>query len=292
MKAFVPAAITLLFWSSAFAAIKQGLEGYSPGHFVLLRCLTAAVFFLFFVITRKIRLPRKRDLWKIIGLSVLGISIYHSCLTFGETIVPAGTAALLIGSIPAFTAVFSFSFFRERLKPLGWIGILLGFAGVAVISFGPQGGYSFASGALLILTSVMATSCFFIFQQPLFSRYSAIELTAYFAWFGLIPLLVFTPGFFSELISAPAASTISGLYLGIFSSGIAYFTWSVALSKAPASLVASALYLQPLLGIIIAWVWLGDLPQPLAFAGGACTIAGVILVNFRGKEKQASTLNT
>ncbi|HEU5139925.1 MAG TPA: DMT family transporter [Bacillales bacterium] len=286
MKAFIPAAITLMFWASSFSGIKQGLEGYSPGHFVLLRFLIASmVFLLLAVFTGKIGLPRKRDVGKIFGLALLGISIYHSFLTFGETVVPAGTAGLLIGSVPAFTAVFVYLFFKDKLTWMGWLGVLLGFAGVAVISFGTSHGFEFASGAILILIAAISTSLFFIFQQPMFNRYSAIEMTAYFVWFGTIPLLIFIPGFFDAVASAPTASTLSGFYLGIFSSGIAYLTWAIALSNAPASLVTSALYLDPALAIVIAWIWLGDLPEPLAFVGGALTIAGVILVNFYGKEK-------
>jgi drug/metabolite transporter (DMT)-like permease len=289
MKTFVAVAVTLLFWSSAFAGIKQGLAGYSPGHVVLLRFLTASAVFLLYALIKGIRMPRKEDVGKIFGLSLFGISIYHSFLTFGETVVPAGTASLLIASVPAFTAVIVYFAFKERLTRLGWAGILLGFIGVSMISFGSQQSFSFASGAILILIAALSTSLFFIFQKPLFSRYSAVELTAYFTWFGTIPLLVFTPGLAVAVASAPAASTWSVVYLGMLPSALAYITWAIALSGASATLVSSGLYMNPVLAIFIAWVWLGEVPHPIAFLGGTVTITGVCLVNFYGKEKHVYT---
>lgn len=288
MKTFVAVAVTLIFWSSAFAGIKQGLVGYSPGHLVLMRFLVASSVFLLYSCIKRIRLPQKEDLWKIIGLSIAGISIYHSFLIFGETVVPAGTAGLLIASVPAFTAVISFIFFKERMTKLGWTGIIVGFIGVAIISFGTHQTLDFASGAILILIAALSTTIFFIFQKSLFSRYSALELTAYFTWIGTIPLLIFTPGIFDAIATAPAASTWSAVYLGVLPSAVAYITWAIALANAPASLVASGLYVNPILAIFIAWIWLGEVPHPVAFLGGGLTVIGVILVNFFGQRRKST----
>ncbi|TCP18623.1 EamA-like transporter family protein [Scopulibacillus darangshiensis] len=285
MKTFLAVAVTLILWSSAFAGIKEGLAGYSPGHLVLMRFLVASAVFLLYACTGKIRLPRKEDLPKIIGLSLAGITIYHSCLTFGEMAVPAGTAGLLIASVPAFTAVFCYLLFKERMTKLGWSGIIIGFVGVAVISFGTHQTFAFATGAILILIAAISTTLFFILQKPLFSRYSAVELTAYFTWFGTVPMLMFSHGIFEAVAAAPAASTWSAVYLGVLPSAFAYITWAIALKNAPASLVASGLYINPLLAIFIAWIWLGEVPHSIAFFGGVFIIAGVILVNFFGQRK-------
>ncbi|WP_155837029.1 DMT family transporter [Aneurinibacillus terranovensis] len=285
MKTFLAVAVTLLFWSSAFAGIKVGLAGYRPGHVVLLRFLSASAVFILYACVKPIRLPDKKDIGKIFGLSLLGITIYHGALTFGEVVVPAGTASLLIATVPAFTAVFSYIFLKEKLTRLGWSGIAFGFAGVTMITLGSGKGFAFATDALLIIVSAVSTSLFFIFQKPLFSRYSALELTAYFTWFGTIPLLIFSPGLIKAVADAPLASTWSCIYIGVFPAAVAYVTWAIALSTAPASLVATGLYINPLLAILVAWVWLGELPHPIAFLGGGIALAGVLLVNFYGKQR-------
>jgi drug/metabolite transporter (DMT)-like permease len=285
MKSILPIAITLIFWSSSFAGLRQGIEYYGAGHFVLLRFLSASAVFILLACFKLVHLPKKEDVWKLAILGFLGISIYHICLTFGERVVPAGAAALIVAAVPAFTAIFSYILFKEKLNILGWAGILIGFIGVAIISIGSGKGFAFTGNAILILIAALATTFFFIYEKPLFKRYSAIELTAYTTWFGTLPMLFFMPGFAETAVQAPLSVTLSGVYLGILPSAVAYITWSVALSNAPASLVTSSLYIEPFIAIIIAWVWIGEVPTLVVWLGGILTIFGVIMVNVYGKIK-------
>lgn len=291
MKTFLLVAVTLLFWSSAFAAIKQGLAGYSPGHVVLLRFLTASFVFFIYALVRGIRFPAREDRWKIAVLALFGITIYHGFLTFGEQYIGAGTASLIIASVPAFTAIMAYFAYRERLTPAGWGGIVLGFCGVVVITLGAGSDFSAAIfGSMLVLLAAVATSVFFVFQKSLFARYSAVELTMYFTWAGTVPFLIFLPGFVEAVRIAPLASTFSSVYLGLLPSALAYITWSLALSRAPAGLVATGLYLNPLLAVMIAWFWLGEWPNAVVWVGGGLTMAGVFITHLFGKEKDRETV--
>jgi len=83
--------------------------------------------------------------------------------------------------------------------------------------------------------------------------------------------------------SAPLEATLAIVYLGVFPAALAYVTWTYALSRAPASIAASFLYLSPVLATLIAWAWLREVPIPLSLAGGGLSLCGVILVNTRGR---------
>jgi drug/metabolite transporter (DMT)-like permease len=96
-------------------------------------------------------------------------------------------------------------------------------------------------------------------------------------------MLVYLPGLFTAIVEAPFAATLSIIYLGVFPAALSYVTWAFALSRAPASLIASFLYLSPFLAILIAWVWLGEIPSALAIAGGIVVLSGVALVNLKGQ---------
>ncbi len=218
-------------------------------------------------------------------LGWIGISVYHISLTYGEQTVGAGTASLLIAAAPAFTALIAAFVLKERLRPIGWLGIVVGFVGIALITLGTNGSIGVSPGAWLVLLSAVATAVFFVYEKPLFKRYGAIELTAYFTWAGTLPMLVFFPGLWHQLHTATLEATLSGVYIGVFPAAIAYVAWAIALSSGQASTVTSSLYINPVLAIFIAWIWLGELPHFLSIVGGIIAIVGVIIVNVWGSSK-------
>lgn len=288
-KAFWMAVITVLIWGSAFAAIRAGLQGgYSPGHLVLIRYLIASGAFILYALCPGVhfQLPKKEDFVRIFILGWIGISIYHIGVTFGSQTVSAGTTGMLIGASPVFTTIIAVVALKERLGLFGWVGLGIGFMGIMLITFGTAGpSFHISEGAFFVLIAAVATSFFFVFQKPLYNRYKPIELTAYFTWAGTIPFLLFCPGLFQTIQQATLEANLSAVYVGLFPAGIAYVTWAIALSSGQASSVTSLLYLEPVIAIFVAWIWLNEWPNNLSIIGGIIAILGVIVAN-KGERKR------
>jgi drug/metabolite transporter (DMT)-like permease len=284
----------LLLWASAFAGIRAGLrltpagelgpDGYGPGELALLRFGTASTVLALYALATRMRLPSRSDLPGLALSGFLGISLYHVALNFGEVTVQAGAASLLISAAPVFTVLLSAMFLQERLTRIGWGGILLAFAGVALIALSGGGRLHFTPGALLILLAAVAAATFSILSKKSLRRYAALEFTSYAIWAGTLPMLAFLPGLLRRIPHAAPAATLAVVYLGIFPAAIAYVLWNYALSRMPASLLSSFLYLSPVIASFIAWVWLGEVPALLTILGGALAILGVILVQTKGHQ--------
>jgi drug/metabolite transporter (DMT)-like permease len=284
MSVTLALAVTVVFWASAFAGIRAGLEAYGPGEIALFRFLVASVVLGGFALLRRMRLPERRDLPAVFLAGFLAFTLYHVTLNYGEVAVGAGSASVLINTAPIFTALLAVAFLGERLRVLGWVGMAVSFFGAALISIGESEGFGLAPRAFLILVAALSSSIYFVIQKPYLRKYGALAFTTYAVWAGTVLSLFFLPGLISQLGEAPTRTTLSMIYLGVFPTAIAYVTYAYTFSRMPASRAVSFLYLIPVMAYLIAWVWLGEVPTILSVVGGCVTLSGVLIVNTLGRR--------
>jgi drug/metabolite transporter (DMT)-like permease len=235
----------VFFGASAYAAIGDALGSYSPGPLALLRLLVAAVALAVYAAVSSMRLPEACDLPAAALAGLFAFALYNVALNYGQLTASAGTASLIIASIPIFTALLAVTFLGERLGAFGWAGIAVGFSGMALITLGEGGEFGINTGALLVLLAAVSASIYFAFQKPYLEKYGALPFTAYAIWAGVLLLLPFLPGLVEEVRSAPPRATLAVAYLGLFPTVVAYAAAAYVFSRLPASRAVTLEYLFP-----------------------------------------------
>ena len=285
-KTLAAVLLMVTLFASAFAGIRVGLQSYSPQSVALLRYLTASIFLAGYALIVRMHLPAWRDMPGIALSGFIGITVYNITLNTGEMQIPAGTASLIVASAPIFVALLATRYQQERIGIKVWAGIVLSFLGVAVITIEPGERFALSTGALLVLLAAVSSAVYTIIQKPFLRRYSPMQYVTFAFWAGTLCLMIFLPGLIRELPMASLESTLAVVYMGIFPAVVGYAAWAYLVSRMPASKAGSFLYLIPAFAILIAWVWLGELPDLMSFFGGILVVAGVLLVHLvRQKQR-------
>src|SRR4051794_6269185 len=159
-------AVTVLMWASAFVAIRVGARDYDPGPFLLLRFLIPAALLGALAARSGSLLPVPRDRGRAVVLGLLFVT-YIGLLVVGEATVDAGTASMLAETSPLMTAALAALVLGERAG--GWLisGLVVGFAGAALIAVGESSGVSLETGALAILGAALAQAALIVLQRPM-----------------------------------------------------------------------------------------------------------------------------
>ncbi|HDR8071515.1 TPA: DMT family transporter [Bacillus cereus] len=286
-------AFTILIWGTAFPAIRMGLESYTPEHLTLLRLLIASFILLLFSFIYKLRLTDLKDIPAIFIFGALGFTIYHIALNYGEKTVNAGSASLIISVTPIVTVILASVFLNEKMKLNGWIGGVMSFAGIALISFSQGDAIQLNSGGLFILLAAISESLFFVFQTSYLKKYGFLPFTIYTILSSTVCMLIFLPGVYQKILAAPLEVNLSVIYLGVFPTVLPYISLAYIISRAGASEATSSLYLTPITACFIAWIWLGEVPTLVSIIGGGITILGIVIAHIPvlRKEKHRNLAN-
>jgi drug/metabolite transporter (DMT)-like permease len=283
--------ITILTWSSAFVAIRAGLKGYHPVSMALLRYLIASVcmFALYFRSAKQTKITGK-EVFLLCVLGLLGFTIYNIALNYGEISVPAGISSFIICLMPVFVVILAIFFLKEKLKPIQYIGIIISVIGIIAIAKGEYNGIYFDFGVIYNLIAALSGAIYVVLQKPLLRKFNPIELTTYSIWAGTLFMLIFSSQLFHDIQHAPAAATLSVIYLGIFPAALGYVCWSYVLANLPASKASAFLYALPIVATLMGWLILSEVPPPISLIGGIVALLGAIMVNVRRSLGSSSSV--
>ena len=288
-KAWLPGFLALgLVWGASFFFIELALESFTAIGIAFLRGFLGAVSLLIVIVVTNQKLPRVGKHWLHIAVVALLLNTVPGFLfAVGQQYVSSAIAGILNATTPMMTLLIISLAFREQKPTLNQnLGIVLGFAGVALVGLG-GGEISFTSpwGIALLL---LATLCYGIampyakrFVSPL--PYSPYVLAA--AQVSASALLAALPALLVGVTHAPVnASALWGiLALGILGTGFAY-VWNYRNIELAGSVIASSVtYVTPVVAVVLGFLVLGERLTLLQAAGGVLVLVSALVVQQRLK---------
>ncbi|MDX5359884.1 MAG: DMT family transporter [Alphaproteobacteria bacterium] len=272
--------VFLLLWSGGFGFAKMGLEHAEPLTLLALRyALVLAVLAPAALLLRP-PLPPRRAVWgHLVVVGVLMQTVYFGlCYVAMKLGLSAGGIAMIVSMQPILVAILAPRFTGEVVTLRRWAGLGLGLAG-AVLVIGLRGELSASS---LAGPAVACIAVFAIAGATLYERRFGVSCHPVTS-----NAVQYTAGFLTTLPLALALESlhvewtwelgIALVYLVIGNSLIGLTLLLAMIRRGEAAQVSSLFFLVPPVSALIAWVVIGEVMPPLAWAGLALAAAGVAM---------------
>lgn len=258
--------------------------------------ITAAALAAFQIYRKRFWLVNKRDYWRFAVLSLFGVVFNQLLFITGLSLTKASNTSLLAVTIPVFALTVGAIIGAERLTFIKVIGIVLAAFGVLLIIDPRNASFSSATtlGDLLIIVNSLSYGIYVAISKSVITRngvFRSIMWVFIFASILCVPLGAWS-------LAAIDISTVSSaiwllvFYIAIGATAAPYLLNAYALRHVPASTVAVFVYLQPVIGFLLAVVFLGEQVGTLFIAAALLIFLGVFLVSKKfGTNETSSVLS-
>ncbi len=281
-----------VIWGSTYLAIRYAVESIPPLVVAGVRHSIAGLTLLAWAYWRGYR-PTPREWRASLVLGTLYFAIGHGTLHWAETVVPSGLAALLIASEPIWIALLATVVSHgERLTGKTVMGLLLGIASVALLvgDVTASGHRAVLIGSLAILVGTLSWSVGVMYSRTSSLPRDPVARAGMPEIVGAVVLLLVAgfSGEFSRLhvANVTARSAWALLYLITFGSIVAFTAYTWLLDHCSPTLVSTHTYANPIIAVLLGWLWADEVISGRVLAAGLLTLFAVFLIS-RGTRKSA-----
>lgn len=272
---------------------------YSVGKFLLGQMGPFTLMFLRFIIAVAVMLPfawPKKDEWpalraafpRLVAVGGIGITLVYIFQYVGMNYTTSSVAAILSITEPVALMISARILFKEHMGKFGILGTIIALVGVVLLSVGDLRQFSLTRsdfwGNIFLVLSMLGSCGYTLLNKPLAGKLPAFQITAWSQLFATILVVPFTAWEVSvqgwPVINLPGWAGL--LFVGVGCMALGYVAWNYCLARMPAGVMAAAMFLHPVVGVILGYLWLGEVLAPMAWVGGLLVLSGVALT-FRSK---------
>lgn len=218
---------------------------------------------------------------RIAGLGLLSFFASSGLSMVGLKLLPASINSLMANTSPLMLALGIVAFQRRVPSARVLLGLLLGFGGVGLLSWGGAAelGREGLLGIVLSLGGSAAWAVYTGWSRRELSSGDPLALTTAASFVGLVPLLAIglVGGDVARLPALSAQTGLLLLYAGVFGTALTYALWMTGLRRLSATSVSAFQYVIPLTAVTLAVLLLGEPLTVQLIAGGLAILAGIAL---------------
>lgn len=274
--------LVYVVWGSTYLGIGIAVESVPPMLSGVIRFITAALLLGGFLLVRKGPKAFSMTRRQFGGAALVGLLLLtggNGMVAVAEQYISTGLAALLVASVPLWLVVLRL-LVRDRPKVLTLAGVLVGFAGVAMLSLNGGGTAGHTTGIVTILAGSVswALGSFLSSRIPMPSDpfvASTVEMVVGGAGLAVIGTVV---GERLDLAEITTRSWGALIYLVLVGSLIGFTSYAWLLNNAPISLVSTYAYVNPAVAVLLGALVLSEPVTIQVLVGGLVIVVGVVLV--------------
>lgn len=273
---------SMILWGASFVWGKVALEHYGTFTVIFFRLLVSSVLLVpVLMITKKFRLPEKKNLHLFLLLAFFEPFLYFLGETSGLAFVDPSMASVIISIIPLFTPFVAYYFLKEKVTFLNMLGIIISISGIAFLVLGKDMSLQISlTGMLLLGLAIFAANGYSVMLKKIPDHHSILNIILWQNIFGMIYFLPFV-AIFSRQDILVTGFVEEGFWaiveLGFFASTLAFLFYMYGLKFMSITKVNVFTNTIPIFTIIISWFFFGEEIGTKKIIGILIVISGVVI---------------
>jgi drug/metabolite transporter (DMT)-like permease len=293
-KSWIPygaALLSMIFWSFSFVWVKVVYEAYGPLTTVLFRLiLSSGMLLAFTLVTRKLQRIKPGDLHYVVMLACFEPFLYFMGESYGLKYVSSTVAAVIVATIPLFSPILAWYFYKEKLSKTNLIGLVITFLGVSLVVLDNSLNFTASPlGVALEFVAVVGAIGYSTVLKGIAHRYNTFTIITYQNLIGAVLFLPFWLGLeMNDFLQIPfnLKSFAAIVKLAIFASTFAFILFTYSIRNIGINKSNIFINVIPVFVAIFAFLILGDILNFHQMVGIAIVISGLFLAQINWKRKK------
>jgi drug/metabolite transporter (DMT)-like permease len=285
-KALFALFFTMLVWGTTGVLVRSFTLAVGAIDALLIRMFLAAVVFALLLAFGPGFNVERRDWPRLALLAIFGMLGYYIGSIVGYGYAPAGIGSLLMATQPIMIAMLAGLSASERLTTTTLVGLVVSLVGCLALFWGDATAgtattHDLLLGAAWIVGASLAWSVYVVFARGLIQKYGALKITGLSVITMCVPLLALVhKGLPSIVLNLNGEALFALATLTLLGATLSVVMWNYAAGHLDPTVVGSALYLVPVLGVLAGWAYLNEPITPQVIIAGLVILTGVAISQF------------